>query len=170
MEEFKNRMRALRTSLGLTQKEFAARIGLKQNTIATYEMGRNMPADSVMELICREYNVDRQWLLTGEGTMFAGETPKKVDPIGDLMSALKLDDEVRPLVETLVSMDATERKIVMSVLQRALDGYNAVMDSKRTASDYEAAYEKQFGPPPRRRSRSSGTDSSGGPVADRETA
>lgn len=122
MEEFKDRMRALRTSLGLTQKEFAARIGLKQNTIATYEMGRNMPADSVMELICREYSVDRQWLLTGEGTMFAGEAPKKVDPIGDLMSALKLDDEVRPLVETLVSMDATERKIVMNVLQRALDG------------------------------------------------
>lgn len=170
MSEMKERLKALRKALGMTQQEFSDEVGIKRNTLANYEVGRNDPIDPVINTMCMRFSVNEKWLRTGEGEMFKHDAPRTHDPIGDLMSALKLDDEVRPLVETLVSMDATERKIVMNVLQRALDGYNAVMDSKRTASDYEAAYEKQFGPPPRRRSRSSGTDSSGGPVADRETA
>lgn len=64
------RIKELRKFLGLTQQEFSEKIGVKRNTVAQYEMGRNPPIDTVITLICREYNVNETWLRTGEGEMF----------------------------------------------------------------------------------------------------
>lgn len=66
----KNRIKELRKALGLTQQKFADKIGVRQNTVAQYEMGRNEPIDTVINLICREFNVSEKWLRTGEGEMF----------------------------------------------------------------------------------------------------
>ena len=64
------RIKKLRKALDLTQQEFADRIGVKRNTIATYEIGRNTPLDAVINLICKTFNVSETWLRTGEGEMF----------------------------------------------------------------------------------------------------
>ena len=64
------RIRKLRRQLDLTQQEFADRIGVKQNTVAQYEMGRNVPMDSVISLICKEFNVNEDWLRYRKGEMF----------------------------------------------------------------------------------------------------
>lgn len=64
------RIKKLRKTLDLTQQKFADRIGVKQNTVAQYEMGRNIPIDSVISLICREFNVNEDWLRNGVGEMF----------------------------------------------------------------------------------------------------
>ncbi len=66
----KERLRLLRKSLKLTQEEFASRIGIKRNSYANYEIGRNNPIDAVIFSICREYRVSEKWLRTGEGEMF----------------------------------------------------------------------------------------------------
>lgn len=66
----KDRIRKLRKHLDLTQREFADKIGVRQNTVAQYEIGRNEPVDSVFSLICREFNVNEEWLRTGIGEMF----------------------------------------------------------------------------------------------------
>lgn len=63
----KDRIKKIRKSVGLTQKEFAEKLGLKQNTIATYEMGRIGISDTVILSICREFGVNEVWLRTGEG-------------------------------------------------------------------------------------------------------
>lgn len=65
-----DRIKKLRKALDLTQQEFANRLGLKQNTVATYEMARTDPSDRTIFAICREFNVNEQWLRTGEGEMF----------------------------------------------------------------------------------------------------
>lgn len=64
------RIRKIRKTLDLTQQKFAEKIGVKQNTVAQYEMGRNVPIDSVVNLICKEFNISEKWLRTGEGSMF----------------------------------------------------------------------------------------------------
>ena len=56
------RIRKLRRILDLTQEKFAERIGIKRNTVATYESGRNEPVDSVVALICREFHVNEEQL------------------------------------------------------------------------------------------------------------
>lgn len=66
----KDRIRKIRRNLDLTQQEFADKLGIKRNTIANYESGRNEPIDAVVSLICREFNVSEEWLRTGAGEMF----------------------------------------------------------------------------------------------------
>lgn len=68
-----NRIKELRQALGLTQQEFADRIGVKRGAIANYEIGRNA-SDTAVTLICREFHVDEHWLRTGNGEMFTSTT------------------------------------------------------------------------------------------------
>lgn len=66
----KERIKELRKCIGLTQQKFADRLGLKRQTIAAYEIGNIMPSESTLLLICKEFNVNEEWLRTGEGEMF----------------------------------------------------------------------------------------------------
>lgn len=66
----KERIKKIRKELDLTQQAFADKIGMKQNTIAQYEMGRTKPSDAIIFSICREFGVNEEWLRTGEGEMF----------------------------------------------------------------------------------------------------
>ena len=67
MEE---RIKELRKALGLTQNDFGNRLGLSPNTVTNYETGRRVPSNQVFIGICREFNVNEEWLRTGTGTMF----------------------------------------------------------------------------------------------------
>lgn len=64
------RLKRLRKALDLTQQEFADRIGSKRNTVAKYETEANTPSTAVISLICREFNVNENWLRDGTGNMF----------------------------------------------------------------------------------------------------
>lgn len=66
----KGRIKEVRKTLKLTQSEFGTRIGVASNTITSYETGTREPSNSVITSICREFNVNRTWLETGEGEMF----------------------------------------------------------------------------------------------------
>lgn len=66
----KDRITQIRKEKGLSQQEFADKLNIKRGTIANYECGRNEPIDAVINLICREFNVNEAWLRTGEGEMF----------------------------------------------------------------------------------------------------
>ncbi|MCI9072812.1 MAG: helix-turn-helix transcriptional regulator [Lachnospiraceae bacterium] len=70
----KDRIKRIRKELDLTQQEFADRLGIKRGGIANYEVGRNEPADSVISLICREFDVNENWLRQGTGTIFLEKT------------------------------------------------------------------------------------------------
>ena len=72
--EIGERIKAVRKHFKLTQAEFGERIGVKGNTIATYEIGRNAPVDAIFSLLCREYGVNEIWLRSGEGEMFQAMT------------------------------------------------------------------------------------------------
>ena len=81
-----DRIKVLRQSLGLTQQEFADRIGIKRGAIANYEIGRNI-SDVVINLICRTFNVNEHWLRTGEGEMFVqiSRDEEVMSFVGDVM-------------------------------------------------------------------------------------
>ena len=85
--EIGERIKAVRKHFNLTQAEFGERIGVKGNTIATYEIGRNAPVDAIFSLLCREYGVNEIWLRSGEGEMFqAMNEDEELDAyLGDVM-------------------------------------------------------------------------------------
>lgn len=66
----KNRIKELRKVLNLNQTEFGEKIGVKQGSVASYESGARIPLDTVINSICREFNVNEEWLRNGIGEMF----------------------------------------------------------------------------------------------------
>lgn len=66
----KDRIKTLRKTLKMTQQEFADRIGVKRNTVGLYEIGQSGISDTVIRAICREFDVNEEWLRTGSGEMF----------------------------------------------------------------------------------------------------
>lgn len=67
------RIKSLRKYLGMNQTEFGARLGVKQTTVAGWESGGRVPLESILTLICKEFNVNETWLRTGEGEMLVPE-------------------------------------------------------------------------------------------------
>ena len=102
------RIKKLRKSLGLTQQEFSDRIKVKRNTVATYEMGRSMPSDAAISLICREFNVNETWLRTGDGEMF--KPVNRDQEIADFMAdILKGEPDFRTkLISVMARLSAAE--------------------------------------------------------------
>lgn len=64
------RIRQIRNNAHLTQEKFAERLGIKRNTVATYETTEKIPMDSIITSICREFNVREEWLRHGTGEMY----------------------------------------------------------------------------------------------------
>lgn len=64
------RLKKLRKTLELTQQEFADKLRVPRNTIGGYEVGKSNPSDAAVNNICNTFNVNENWLRTGEGEMF----------------------------------------------------------------------------------------------------
>lgn len=62
-----DRIKKIRARQGLTQEEFGKKIGSARNTIANYESENRMPGNAVIALICKEFNINEDWLRTGIG-------------------------------------------------------------------------------------------------------
>lgn len=65
-----DRVKKIRNHLDMTQQDFADRIGLRRNSLSQIETGTNGVTEQTIKAICREYNVNEEWLRTGEGEMF----------------------------------------------------------------------------------------------------
>lgn len=111
------RIKELRKSLGLTQLEFGEQVGVKANTIGNYEIGLRTPSDAVIRAICREFNVNENWLRTGEGEMFNPQDEKLAAFIGSLVA----DDSEpfkRRMVELLADLTPEEWKLLERMAER----------------------------------------------------
>lgn len=65
-----NRVTELRKSLNLTMEAFGSRLGVTKSAISRIEGGVVGVTTQIITSICREFNVSREWLETGEGEMF----------------------------------------------------------------------------------------------------
>lgn len=111
------RLKKLRKTLDMTQQEFADRIGTKRNTIAKYETDTNVPSAAVISLICKEFNVDEEWLRTGKGEMFIqlSRNEEIAEFVGQLMSD-EDDSFKKRLISGLAALDENGWKVLEDFL------------------------------------------------------
>lgn len=68
------RLKELIQALGMSQVEFAKNLGIAKSTVSDVINGRLKDLPNPVQLkLYREYNVNLNWLLTGEGGMFLGD-------------------------------------------------------------------------------------------------
>ena len=103
------RIKKLRKTLDLTQQKFGERLGIKGNTVAQYELGRSNPVDSVFSLICREFNVNEEWLRNGKGEMFK---PNPSDVLDQLAYKYKLFNFDYVMIEKFLAMPPDLRRAI----------------------------------------------------------
>lgn len=101
------RVRYLRKDvLKLSQTEFGHLVGVDQRLISAVEQGQRRATDRNVEAICREWNVRREWLLTGEGEVFSPARPATVRE--ELLNEPKRLD--RELAAALAALDDVQLK------------------------------------------------------------
>lgn len=70
------RFRDLRYHLRLSQIEMAQEIGLTTaSSISHIEQGKNQLTNASLQMLAQKFNVNQNWLMTGEGSMFNESGP-----------------------------------------------------------------------------------------------
>lgn len=112
----KNRIKQIRKEKNLTQVEFGERIGVKGNTVTNYETGLRNPTDAVILSICREFNVNEDWLRNGTGDMYK-LIPNKLELyLGEISSGD--DDFIKDLIEAYMELDQTSKDALKQIAKK----------------------------------------------------
>jgi len=108
------RIRRVRKEHGLKVKDFAVQVGIKPPYVSEIEHGKKIPSERVVELICLKFNVNKTWLLTGEG-------PKYVEEEGIKTGEPKLEYSSSPatqkILEHLEHMSEEKRREILTHIQ-----------------------------------------------------
>lgn len=99
----KERIKKIRKDSGLNQTDFGKVIGASQFMITSYETGRSIPEEFTCSLICEKFNVNPDWLSTGDGQPYKTglvprlaavlrSSPALAAALESVMDRLTLDD------------------------------------------------------------------------------
>lgn len=106
------RIKIIRTTLGLSMDKFGESIGIKKSSVSLLESGKNNPSDQTVKLICTEFNVNENWLRTGDGEMFF--KPKTKDLVSKAAKLLgEKDPTFEAFVETYSKLNPSNRKVIL---------------------------------------------------------
>lgn len=67
---FSDNLRECRNKLGLAQGQMAKNLGMLQSQYSKYECDARKPSVEVLEKLVKQFNININYLLTGEGPMF----------------------------------------------------------------------------------------------------
>lgn len=103
------RVREIRKALNLTLEKFGMKLGVGKQAISKIEKGENSLTDQMSISICREYNVNYDYLMNGEGEMF-DTLPQTV--LEELCKQYDLDDLDRKLIDLYLTLDPDVRQAI----------------------------------------------------------
>ncbi|WP_163327598.1 helix-turn-helix domain-containing protein [Desulfurobacterium thermolithotrophum] len=86
--ELGKRIKQIRMSKGLTQREFADELGVSTRAVQEWEAGRRTPSEPVLRQIEVTFSVNPEWLRHGRGEMFLPREPK----LGDFLKELSEEE------------------------------------------------------------------------------
>ena len=141
----KDRVKQIRKALGLTQANFADKVGLTRTGYASIENGAAPVQERHIKLIIAAYpQVSENWLRSGEGDMFL-----QTDAVSNIMKKYSFADIVGKLLEAYEELDPEGQEIVLQYTQdfvnKILAGYtinSAVTTVPQEEIDIDAEVER----------------------------
>lgn len=106
MDNINERIRELREYLKLSRNDFGERLGMSGDSINNLERGRVVIKDFIIKLISQEFNVDENWLRTGEGSMFTLELDEDTVLVEQLLNEYDnpLFSEIKSLIFNIMKV------------------------------------------------------------------
>lgn len=117
------RIKELRKILNMTQSEFSSKIGLSRNYIAQIETGTKFPSDRTVTDICREFNVNENWLRNGIGNPIIKRT--RSQEIGSFASEIMNlpDGNIKKrLIDALIKLDEKDWETIAKIADSLKEG------------------------------------------------
>ena len=121
------RVKEIRKELKLTLEKFGEKLGVGKTAISKIEKNENALTEQMLKSICREYNVNYDWLAYGEGEMFS-DVPKTV--LDELCKQYNLDDFDKTLVEMYIALPETCRNAVKTEIRNMIQKLGRWKDDK----------------------------------------
>lgn len=112
------RVKLLRKELGLTQTDFAKKLGMTHANISYLESGKSILTEANAKAICRTFNVDYFWLTEGFGEMFAHFDEVIIQ---ELIELYNLDDTEKAIVLAFLESDKETRKHIKKFVNNLMD-------------------------------------------------
>ena len=106
------RLVKIRETLKISQDELGTKIGISRFSVSNYESGKRNITERVIKDICREFDVNEEWLRTGEGEMFV-ELPEGTELgkyIADVIGGE--DDFIKNIIISYMKLDEKNKKII----------------------------------------------------------
>lgn len=119
----KNRIKQIRKDAdngkGYSQEIFAKKLGLSRNMIAQVETGTNIFSERTLKDICREFNVNYEWLKSGTGPMYKPRSENQIiaEFVNDVMES-KPDDFRKRLINALSQLNEDEWKVLEELAKK----------------------------------------------------
>lgn len=109
----KNRILKIRKDSKLNQEDFGLRLNLTKNYISLIETGNRIPSDRTISDICREFNVNEDWLKNGTGDMYK----EKDGSFSELLVELEDsdDDFIKSLITVYMGLDEDSKSALRKI-------------------------------------------------------
>lgn len=118
------RFKKVRLMAGLSQEEFGKKIGIEsRGHISALESGNKNITDRIVNDVCREFNVNEEWLRTGNGEPAIKRTRRQ--EIGAFANeVMDLPDEniKKRLIEALVKLDERDWETIAKIADSLKEG------------------------------------------------
>lgn len=116
------RVRELRKSLGLTLENFSERLGVGKSAISKLERGENNVSDQMFKSICREFNVNEDWLRNDIGPMFKTPDDEFAECVADMLTEDNpLYDAIKKIMITYRKLDSTSKDVIDKLINDAFN-------------------------------------------------
>lgn len=112
------RLKEIRASQGLNQSDFAKCLGIGQSTLAMMEVGKRDILDRHIKTICSVFNVNEEWLRTGNGDMFVVNDDTLLEK---LANEYNMTAAQKRIVATFLKMDEKKRETILHAFLNFLD-------------------------------------------------
>jgi transcriptional regulator with XRE-family HTH domain len=94
MKTIYERIKEIRTKLGISQVEFSERIFVSKSFYGDIEIGKKKVNDRIIFIVCKQFNVNEDWIRTGKGDMFIDTPPDiRLEKLLDIYN--RLDGSLR---------------------------------------------------------------------------
>ena len=123
-----DRVKQIRKNKGMTLEKFGERVGVTKQTVSRIENGVNALTEQMLLSICREFNVNEDWLRTGEGEMFKERSLS--EEVGYYVeNLLEYDGRGNPFYDMIINMmktytelDEKSQSVIRNYFQSVADG------------------------------------------------
>ncbi|CEK35725.1 Helix-turn-helix domain protein [[Clostridium] sordellii] len=114
----KSRLQILRECLGFNQTKFAEILKVSNATVSRIEKNERPLTERLANQISKEFGVNEDWLLNGEGEMF--RFTSEDEKITEIMSSIitNNDEFMKKVILTFSQLDNSQREFLKNLMKQ----------------------------------------------------